>query len=88
MAIQKKASAHLETGLLSTQCLSPYQKEVENSLNPRQVDTKLCVSKPEEHVYLKFSVQDSGIGIPASQIDSVFQPFTQVNAGSQKQLGR
>jgi PAS domain S-box-containing protein len=38
-------------------------------------------------VLLRFSVRDTGIGIPASEFDSVFEMFTQVDASTTRQYG-
>jgi len=39
----------------------------------------------QHHETLRFSVDDSGIGIPASDIDSIFEPFTQVAQSNRSQ---
>jgi PAS domain S-box-containing protein len=36
---------------------------------------------------LKFSVQDTGIGIPASKIDAIFERFTQANTETTRKFG-
>lgn len=45
------------------------------------------VSKEEENIKLEFSVKDSGIGIPANKIDTLFLPFTQVDASTTRKYG-
>jgi two-component system sensor histidine kinase VicK len=36
---------------------------------------------------VRFSVQDTGIGIPSAQLESVFERFWQVTKGDQRGLG-
>ncbi|HEY0030575.1 MAG TPA: ATP-binding protein [Bacteroidia bacterium] len=40
-----------------------------------------------KNVRLFFSVQDSGIGIPADKLDKIFESFTQVNATTTRKYG-
>ena len=41
----------------------------------------------EQEVLLKFTVQDTGIGIPAAKLGSLFQSFTQVDASTTRKFG-
>ncbi len=41
----------------------------------------------EEAVYLRFSIQDSGIGMSPEQIASVFKPFTQADTSTTRRYG-
>jgi len=41
----------------------------------------------EEEVVLEFSVKDTGIGIPADKIESLFKPFSQVDASTTRKYG-
>jgi len=45
------------------------------------------ISQEEEKIKLEFSVKDSGIGIPANKIDTLFLPFTQVDASTTRKYG-
>jgi len=44
-------------------------------------------SQSEGNVVLEFSVKDTGIGIPANKISSLFSPFTQVDASTTRKYG-
>ncbi len=44
-------------------------------------------SSVDENLELEFSVKDTGIGIPANKIDSLFSPFTQVDASTTRKYG-
>ena len=41
----------------------------------------------DAHALVRFSVQDSGVGIPADAIDTLFEPFTQVDASTTRPHG-
>jgi signal transduction histidine kinase/CheY-like chemotaxis protein len=45
------------------------------------------VSATESEVLLRFSVRDSGIGIPADKLGLLFQKFSQVDASTTRQYG-
>jgi PAS domain S-box-containing protein len=45
------------------------------------------VSKNEHDVVLRFSVRDTGIGIPANKINLLFEKFTQVDASTTRKYG-
>jgi len=45
------------------------------------------VSQKDGNVILEFSVKDTGIGIPANKIDSLFSPFTQVDTSTTRKYG-
>ena len=50
----------------------------------------VLVEKKEEHenkVKLKFTVSDTGIGIPADQFDAIFDSFSQVSSGTTRKYG-
>lgn len=40
-----------------------------------------------EHLHLRFSVRDTGIGIPADQLQAIFGAFTQVDSSSTRRYG-
>jgi len=44
-------------------------------------------SEDERNVTIRFSVSDTGIGIPANRQDSLFSPFTQVDNSTTRQYG-
>jgi CheY-like chemotaxis protein len=45
------------------------------------------VNRKDENVRLRFSVHDSGIGIPADRMDRLFKSFSQVDASTTRQYG-
>ena len=44
-------------------------------------------SQTDQNVILNFSVRDTGIGIPSNKIDTLFSPFTQVDASTTRKYG-
>ena len=53
--------------------------EVILSVNPQR--------KENDQVVIRFSILDTGIGIPKNKIDTLFQAFTQVDASTTKKYG-
>ena len=49
--------------------------------------TVTLVSKGSDSITLRFQVADTGIGIPADRIDSLFQPFVQVDSSTTRRFG-
>ncbi len=45
-----------------------------------------CVSGHEDEVVLRFSVRDTGIGIPADKVNLLFSKFTQVDASTTRSM--
>ena len=45
------------------------------------------ISEKDGNIVLEFSVKDTGIGIPSNKIDSLFSPFTQVDASTTRKYG-
>jgi PAS domain S-box-containing protein len=45
------------------------------------------VSENDHEVLLRFSVKDTGIGVPADKIDFLFESFTQVDASTTRKFG-
>jgi len=45
------------------------------------------VSKTDNETLLRFSVRDTGIGIPADKLDCLFQSFSQVDASTTRKYG-
>ncbi len=47
----------------------------------------LVQSKAEDYLDLRFSVRDTGIGIPKDRQDRLFQPFSQVDSSTTRRFG-
>ncbi|MEI7893244.1 MAG: PAS domain S-box protein [Myxococcales bacterium] len=52
-----------------------------------RVTPQSCQSCTEEEAMLRFSVRDTGIGIPADKIDLLFDKFSQVDASMTRRYG-
>lgn len=44
-------------------------------------------SETEDNATLKFEIKDTGIGIPPTQIDMLFRPFTQIDSSATRKYG-
>jgi len=49
--------------------------------------TLRCLGEAGKAAQMQFAVSDTGIGIPADQIDKLFQPFTQVDGSASRRYG-
>jgi PAS domain S-box-containing protein len=45
------------------------------------------VSRDPTHIFLRFSVEDTGIGMTPDQVDALFQPFTQADGSITRRYG-
>jgi PAS domain S-box-containing protein len=53
-----------------------------------EIDVKIdVVNRQDEEVCLKMMVSDTGIGIPAAKIETIFAPFTQADGSTTRQYG-
>jgi PAS domain S-box-containing protein len=55
------------------------------SVEVRRIDAE--PDDPEGCVRLRFSVRDTGIGIPADRVDRLFKPFSQVDSSTTRKYG-
>jgi signal transduction histidine kinase/CheY-like chemotaxis protein len=46
-----------------------------------------CVAQSEDSVELHFGIRDTGIGIPAEQLERIFEPFTQAESSHARRFG-
>ena len=51
------------------------------------VDISVRLLSQDDDVCLEFAVQDTGIGIPPSGLDRLFEPFTQADASMARRFG-
>ncbi|HBE16987.1 MAG TPA: histidine kinase [Cyanobacteria bacterium UBA11149] len=63
---------------------SRYQSEEEQ---PPITNHQQPTTKNETQYEIQFAVKDTGIGIPQNRMDSLFQPFSQVDASTTRQYG-
>jgi PAS domain S-box-containing protein len=52
-----------------------------------EIDVSFEKEKADGRVMLRFAVKDTGIGIPANRLDSLFQAFTQVDGSHTRNFG-
>lgn len=48
---------------------------------------QIVISLETENKFVKFSIQDNGIGIPPSRINEIFEPFHQLDSSSTRRYG-
>ncbi len=46
-----------------------------------------CIQQGDAPVQMQFAVKDTGIGVPAEQIEKLFQPFSQADTSHARQFG-
>jgi signal transduction histidine kinase len=52
---------------------------LDNAIKFSPPGSTICLSTTQQKDLVLFKVQDSGIGIPADQLDTIFKPFAQVD---------
>jgi PAS domain S-box-containing protein len=46
-----------------------------------------CVSKTSTHIQVRFSISDTGIGIPQNKLERIFEPFSQAADSTTREFG-
>ncbi|HAG79654.1 MAG TPA: histidine kinase [Cyanobacteria bacterium UBA12227] len=73
--------------LLSNAVKFTQRGEVVVSVSPVVSNQESVTTDNEEKYQIQFAVKDTGIGIPADRMDSLFKPFSQVDASITRQYG-
>jgi signal transduction histidine kinase len=60
---------------------------VGNAIKFSPTDGKISISAERNENYIKFSVQDHGVGIPADKVEKVFERFYQVDGSTTRRYG-
>ena len=51
------------------------------------VTLRVCLAEPQDCRSLKFTIEDTGIGLSAEQLSRLFQPFTQADESTTRRFG-
>jgi signal transduction histidine kinase len=54
--------------------------------NQGKIKLKISSHRLNNNEYLRFEVKDTGIGVPANKIDSLFESFSQIDSASNRKL--